>query len=157
MQQPHQALVGSLVHRLFEARVRAGDDVLAAARAALRDEERAVLDDADGVLAAAAAIWTSMTARDDVAALLAAPTVHAEVPFSLRLDAADGEFVVRGTIDCVAIGADGGVTVVEFKTGGAHPSHQLQLDLYVEAARALFPGSDVSGRLIYNSDAQTRL
>ena len=152
-QQPQQALVGTLVHRLFQARVGTGGDVVAAARAALRAEERAVLPDADAVIAAAVATWTSLTARADVTALLAAPTLLAEVPFSMRL----GDLVVRGTIDCVAIGTDGAVTVVEFKTGGAHPTHQSQLDLYVAAARELFAGVPVSGRLIYNSDAQPQL
>ena len=156
-EQPQQALVGSLVHRLFQARIRATDDVLAAARAALRAEERAVLDDADGVIATAATIWTSLSAREDLAQLLAAPTVLTEIPFSMRQDLPEGPVVVRGTIDCVVVRPDGEVTVVEFKTGGVHPSHQSQLDLYVAAARSLFPGRPVSGRLIYNSDVHEQL
>jgi RecB family endonuclease NucS len=42
------------------------------------------------------------------------------------------------------------VIVVEIKTGRAWPEHQAQLAVYVEAARALFPGSEVEGRLIYD-------
>jgi hypothetical protein len=150
-QQTQQALIGSLVHRLFQARVSADEDATAAARAALRIEERAALEDAEHVIASAAAIWTSLRGRGDVGGLLDAATVLTEVPFSMRHDAADGPAIVRGTIDCLAIADSGEVTVVEFKTGGAHRSHQLQLELYVAAAQSLFPGTPVSGRLIYNS------
>ena len=34
----------------------------------------------------------------------------------------------------------------EFKTGRPHPEHEQQLAIYVEAARALFPGARVAGR-----------
>ena len=47
--------------------------------------------------------------------------------------------------------ADGPVLVLEFKTGGRRPSHERQLSLYVRAAERLFPGSVVTGRLIYAS------
>jgi RecB family endonuclease NucS len=57
--------------------------------------------------------------------------------------------VLRGTIDCLIQKDDGCVVVVEFKTGRRRPSHQRQLDVYVEAARALFPGAPVEGRLVY--------
>jgi hypothetical protein len=41
------------------------------------------------------------------------------------------------------------VSVVEFKTGRRRPEHQAQLDVYVDAARELFPGVSVSGVLVY--------
>ena len=151
--QPHAPLVGSLVHRLFQARVLASDDVAAAARGLIRAEERAALDDVEAVIASAAETWRALRERADVADLLDAPVVLTEVPFSMRLPPPDTA-IVRGTIDCVVIGADGEVTVVEFKTGRRHPSHQSQLDLYVSAARLLFPGGAVTGRLVYNSDGQ---
>ena len=148
---PQPALVGSLVHRMLQAHVRESDDATAAARAALRIEERAALDDAEAVIASAAEAWALLRRRDDVTELLASPTVLTEVPFSMRLQSSGEVVTVRGTIDCVAIGDDGAVTVVEFKTGSRHPSHQQQLDLYVQAGRLLFPSAQVSGRLIYNS------
>ena len=149
--EPQPALVGSLVHRMLQARVRESDDAAAAARAVLRAEERAALDDVDAVIASATDAWGRLRRRDDVAELLSSPTVLTEVPFSMRLPSAGGPVTVRGTIDCVVISQDGTVTVVEFKTGGRHPSHQSQLDLYVRAARLIFPSAPVSGRLIYNS------
>ena len=44
---------------------------------------------------------------------------------------------------------DGGVTILELKTGKPLPEHQEQLDIYLTAARALFPGAAVEGKLIY--------
>jgi RecB family exonuclease len=60
-----------------------------------------------------------------------------------------GVVVLRGTVDCLIVRADGSVLVLEFKTGSPRPSHQRQLDVYLDAARALFPGAPVSGQLIY--------
>jgi len=42
------------------------------------------------------------------------------------------------------------VLVVEIKTGASREIHQRQLDVYVAAARALFPGATVEGRLVYS-------
>ena len=56
----------------------------------------------------------------------------------------------RGVIDMLLWHpARRALLVVELKTGVARPSHQQQLDIYVEAARALFPGVPVTGKLIY--------
>ena len=57
--------------------------------------------------------------------------------------------VRRGTIDCLIRRPDGSIVVIEFKTGSPSPFHQIQLDIYVRAARALFPGATVSGQVIY--------
>ena len=60
--------------------------------------------------------------------------------------------VVTGVIDCVAREGDGKkVRVLEFKTGVARPEHQLQLEQYVAAAREMFSGTRVEGRLLYPS------
>ena len=90
-----------------------------------------------------------MRERPDVAALLAVRRRLQEVPFSLRRVAEGTPMVLRGTIDCLIRKDDGSVVVVEFKTGRRRASHQRQLDVYVEAARALCPGSSVEGRLVY--------
>ena len=69
-----------------------------------------------------------------------------EVPFSLRRR--DGS-IVRGAIDAIIEYPDGRVEVLEFKTGRPRPDHDEQLAIYLEAARALFPGAQVEGQLIY--------
>ena len=62
----------------------------------------------------------------------------------------DGPTVIlRGTIDALIHQHDGGIVVLEFKTGSGRPAHQAQLDTYVQAARALFPDSPVRGMLVY--------
>jgi ATP-dependent exoDNAse (exonuclease V) beta subunit len=155
--------VGTLVHRLFQFPDCAGSaDEAAHARALLRPEERSALEDVDATVAAALEAWRTMRRRDDVVALLASGRCLYEVPFSMRLpedparvgasaagnDAAAGTTILRGTIDCLVVGDDGSVVVVELKTGRPRAAHQRQLDLYVEAARALFPAAAVSGRLL---------
>ena len=152
----HDALVGTLVHRLFHSRISAAEDVVQAARALLRADERVSVEDADAIVAKAADIWRTLSTREDVAALIAAPTVLTEVPFSMRLTAGRRMEIIRGTIDCVAIDANR-VTVVEFKTGSPRPAHQAQLDLYVRAARLAFPGMTAEGRLIYNSRVERQV
>ena len=79
-----------------------------------------------------------------------------EVPFTLLDSGSPGARatpqVVTGVIDCVAREGDGKkVRVLEFKTGVARPEHQWQLEQYVAAAREMFPGTRVEGRLLYPS------
>ena len=89
-----------------------------------------------------------LTGRDEVRAL-AAGQVLTEVPFSMRVERDEKPLILRGSIDCLAQAPDGSITVLEFKTGNPRPAHDRQLQLYVEAARALFPGRPVSGLLIH--------
>jgi ATP-dependent exoDNAse (exonuclease V) beta subunit len=105
---------------------------------------------------AAVTAWRSMRTRDDVAALLASGSRLHEVPFSLCTAGSStfpagsvGPLILRGTIDCLIQRDDGSIVVVEFKSGSPQGFHQKQIDLYVEAARALFPQAAVEGRLIY--------
>jgi len=90
-----------------------------------------------------------MRGREDVAALLASGRILHEAPFSMMTTRDGSPLVLRGAIDCLVQKDDGSIVVLEFKTGRPRPSHQRQLDLYVEAARALFPGAAVEGRVIY--------
>ena len=96
--------------------------------------------------------------RPDVAALLRHPVALHEVEFSMRLadenHGSDEEtaVIVRGTIDCLVAEPGGPITVVEVKTGRPEESHDRQLDLYVQAARQLFPGAEVRGALVYAAE-----
>jgi ATP-dependent helicase/nuclease subunit A len=151
---------GTLVHRLFQFGIVPGsrpeDEEAACALRLLKPDERAALEDVEATIAAAVSAWRAMSTREDVSALLASGSTFHEVPFSLLVETAsaphgagNGPIVLRGTIDCLIRRADGSVVVVEFKSGTPRAFHQRQLDLYVEAARALFPGAGVKGRLIY--------
>ena len=80
--------------------------------------------------------------------LNAGERIH-EVPFSMR-DPRRSGVILRGSIDCLVRSPDGAITVVELKTGRPRPEHEEQLGLYVAAARDLFPGTAVSGLLIYS-------
>jgi RecB family exonuclease len=68
-----------------------------------------------------------------------------EVPFSL----VERGVLLRGTIDCLVRRPDGSVAVIEFKSGRQEAWHADQLAVYVRAARLMFPGTAVEGRLIY--------
>jgi ATP-dependent exoDNAse (exonuclease V) beta subunit len=153
------ALAGTVVHRLFQA----SHGLPALDRPALVDRASAFLAGRGDVpetmraeiVEAAVAAFLDLRRRQDVTDVLDAATCHYEVPFSLRLDPAaepgtdGGAVIVRGSIDCLAEQVDGRVVVVEFKTGKRHAWHAAQLDLYVRAARALFPERPVERRLIY--------
>lgn len=63
----------------------------------------------------------------------------AELPFTLKV----GRTLVRGRIDAVFLTADGGLEVVDFKTGDAPEEPDWgQLELYAEALRELGLASD---------------
>jgi RecB family endonuclease NucS len=129
-------------------------DLHRVAASLLRPEERAASPHVDSIVREAAEVWGSLAARDEVIRLLASHHVLAEVPFSLRIDDEERPVILRGTIDGLAIAADGSVTVVELKTGQARAFHQAQLDVYMRAARSLFPGRTVEGRLLYHAGSR---
>ncbi len=101
--------------------------------------ERAVRDAADAYLA--------LCARPELREALADGEALFEVPFSLRPAGAD--LVLRGTFDCLVERRDGGLTLLELKTGAPNEAHRQQLASYLSAARALFPGRAIEARLIY--------
>jgi hypothetical protein len=48
------------------------------------------------------------------------------------------------------------MTVLELKTGKPAPEHDKQLEIYLTAARAMFPGTPVEGRLVYARNLDDR-
>jgi ATP-dependent helicase/nuclease subunit A len=144
-------LIGVLVHRALQSGLAstALDHTTRRARfeQLLRPHERAVINDVGALLDRAESAFEALAANQDLAARLA--SAHArmhEVPFSLRQ--ADGT-IVRGAIDALVEYPDGRMEILEFKAGQPHPEHERQLALYLIAARALFPGVTVEGRLVY--------
>ena len=153
IQSGDEALVGTLVHRLFQQwspDSAALGEIEAAAHAEsfVRADEWADSSDPAGAALRAARVWRALAARPDVAALLASGERLHEVPFSL-VRSVDRQTVVRGAIDCLIRRPDGSIVVAEFKTGRPSPAHQQQLDVYVSAARVMYPDAAVTGRLIY--------
>jgi len=113
-------------------------------------EERAAVPDLARIVSAAVDAHQSLGRREDLRGLLAAGVVHHEVPFSLHVvESAPRGTVVRGRIDCLVERPDGAVVVLEFKTGERRIEHARQLETYVTAARAIFPGRGVEGTLVY--------
>jgi ATP-dependent exoDNAse (exonuclease V) beta subunit len=145
------ALVGTLVHRLFQFTTMAGIREVSHATvlSLLRPEERVTIPDVDLAIETSIGCWHRLRSRADVVAAMTDAEVFVEVPFSLHREAPEGPVVLRGTIDCLTVSIGGAVTVIEFKTGGFREEHQRQLQLYVEAARSLFPDRSVSGLLVH--------
>jgi ATP-dependent helicase/nuclease subunit A len=146
--RPSDAIVGTIAHRLFGLLGTAGPDVVRQrARAWLAASLSPVVD--DGTIDRALACATGLRQHLDLAGHVASGRPLYEVPFSLRVDPTT---IVRGSIDCLIKLDDGRVVVVELKTGARRPEHEAQLAIYVDAARALFPGRAVEGLLVYAGD-----
>jgi ATP-dependent exoDNAse (exonuclease V) beta subunit len=148
-----RSLVGTLVHRLFE---RAGRRLAESPDRAtlesalgrlLTSDERVEAGDLPGVLSNAADAYLALAAQPDLCSELEAGDALFEVPFSVRPTASQP--ILRGTFDCVVRRRDGGVMVLELKTGRPVPQHAQQLSMYLTAARALFPEARVDGKLVY--------
>jgi ATP-dependent helicase/nuclease subunit A len=141
------APLGTLVHRLL-AGSRGDPDANWSALAGLARpfvDLAAGLAEPAGVFARAETLARAVLTRTDVQALLSQGQPLFEVAYSTRT----GEGAIeRGAIDCLVVSADR-VTVVEFKTGRVQDAHTSQLAAYVEAARRLYPGRVVEGRLVY--------
>jgi len=156
-ESPRDRLTGRLVHRLFQYGGGAEEDQSEAgesrsfqhARSLLTIEERVAVENLDEVVRDAVTAWRAMRAQPEVTSVLGGGEAHHEVPFSV--DEPDSGRILRGTIDCLVQATDGSVIVLEFKTGGRRPFHERQLSIYVRAAQRMFPGTPVSGRLIYRS------
>ena len=147
------ALVGTLVHRLFqfagELPVASGpQDIVDFTARLIRPDERAMAANATASVARAIAAWMAMKAQPGVSELIQSGERMHELPFSCQ-SRGDARRVLRGTIDCLVRRPDGTLVIIEFKTGAPSPSHQAQLDIYLEAARAMFPGTPVQGRIVY--------
>jgi ATP-dependent exoDNAse (exonuclease V) beta subunit len=146
------ALVGTLVHRLFqfagELPTSAGpQDVADFTARLLRPDERAMAANSAASVARAIAAWTAMRTQPGVSELLESGERIHELPFSYQ-SPGHSRRVLRGTIDCLVRRPDGALVIIEFKTGAPSRSHQAQLDIYLEAARAMFPDTSVQGWIV---------
>jgi ATP-dependent helicase/nuclease subunit A len=148
----HERTLGMLTHRLMAASVRidqarSREERIEYARRLVSDQHAASLqpDALAGIVDAALGAYETLRTRDEIAALFRDAHCVYEVPFSMQ----DGDAIVRGSIDCLIRRRDGGVVVLEFKTGSARESHRIQLDQYLRAARSMYPDQPVEGQLIY--------
>jgi len=135
------------VHRLFQFAEGASDVTDLAARL-IRPEERATAVDATATVHRAIEAWAAISAQPEVREMLRSGDRLHELPFS-AVEHEHPERVLRGTIDCLIRQPDGSIVVIEFKTGNPSPAHQAQLDVYLRAARTLFPGALVTGQVVY--------
>jgi RecB family exonuclease len=153
----HRDLAGRLVHRLMErfgTSLSNGPDreaISAHLVALLQADEMVAAADKEPLFEAAADAYLSLSATPVVADALASGEALFEVPFSFHT--VSSPMIVRGTFDCLVRRRDGGILVLEFKTGYSKPEDAEQLSIYLAAARALFPGTSVEGHIIYARQA----
>ena len=144
--------VGTLVHRMLERFGFEGDakqltrpSVWALFHARNADPAEAADGSAADVCDRALEAYRAICLRPEVRSLYMAGERWHEVPFTMRL----GESVWRGTIDCLVQTSPTTITVLEFKTGRRRREHDVQLQLYREAASRLFPGMRIETQLVY--------
>ena len=146
--------IGTLVHRLLQReglREDVTDEWIADRMAAsVRVDEAIEFDAHPELYTRAARSYRAFVADPDVRAVYQSGRALHEVPFSLDLDG----MIVHGAIDCLIV-ADQAVTVLEFKTGAPRPEHTAQTNLYCQAAATLFPGINVTARLVYGNSTHS--
>jgi ATP-dependent helicase/nuclease subunit A len=146
-----ERLIGTVVHRMFQRRTDPGapEEALATlARHLLPLDHGLPAGEQAAIAGSAVSLYRGWAARPDVTTLLAAGECHYEVPFFYDPPDRPGERV-RGVIDCMVVHADGGVTVVEFKTGQPRPEHRVQADWYSRAVEAALETGPVDTRILY--------
>ena len=145
--------LGTLVHRLLERSeaidLHAISPLEALADRLLGPDDRRAVADSAALTAAAARIVGQIANRADVLGALRGTRRWHETPLLFR----EGDTLWRGAADVVVVHGVDGLEVIEFKTGRPRASHEEQLRLYVAAVRALAPGREVTGRVVYLQDA----
>ena len=146
-----ERLAGTLVHRMLQRQVDPTldpDRALRDAGALVTVAERVDLADVELTVAEALRLFHAIWRDVGLVSLLTQGALHFEVPFSYFPPDQPG-ICLRGAVDCLVRMPDGSIVILEFKTGRQRPEHQAQVDLYVRAMTAAFPGASVTGRLCY--------
>jgi len=143
-------LTGRLVHRLLQFASTGSEpeeaDLARRVRTLAHTEDLSGVESVDAAVEQAMALYRAIRTHE-VFRSLESETCLFEVPFSFR--PAGEAMILRGAIDCLSRTVEGRLAVLEFKTGRPGPEHRAQLDIYVSAARAMAPGVEVEGFLIY--------
>ena len=113
----------------------------------IRDDETVEAGDVEQVFSQARSAYLALCGQRTLSQALESGDALFEVPFSVR--PASSQMILRGTFDCLIQRRDGGMTVLELKTGKPAPEHEQQLEMYLIAARAMFPGTPVEGKFVY--------
>jgi ATP-dependent exoDNAse (exonuclease V) beta subunit len=148
-----RSLTGTLVHRMFErfgtslARDVPDERLTDELGRLIRDEEIVEAGDITSMFEKARSAYLALCREQALLHALESGDALFEVPFSVRI--ASSQQILRGTFDCLIQRRDGGITIVELKTGKPAAEHDQQLEVYLTAARSMFPGTPVEGKLVY--------
>ncbi len=146
-----ERVIGTIVHRLFQLRLSPELDKPAVARrAAGLLAEADVIDISDPAVVAeeSAALFIRLREKPELEAALAGGDAHYEVPFSWA-PTDEPDRLVRGVVDCLIRRRDGGLTILEFKTGEPRVEHEQQARQYAAAVRAALGADRVDVKILY--------
>jgi ATP-dependent exoDNAse (exonuclease V) beta subunit len=149
---PIDLAVGATVHRMFEYSVPLDESLLDVASALTPDLSGITFSERRKVTEKAADLYGRLHRNQELEPLLKEGEVHREVPFAVML----GNRVVRGVVDSLVLLPER-VVVIDYKTGGSRPEHRMQMELYLEAVRGLFPERDAEGMVFYPQGAPLRV
>jgi ATP-dependent helicase/nuclease subunit A len=149
---PIDLAVGATVHRMFEYKVPLDAPLLDVASALSPDLSGRTLSERRKAMEKAADLYERLGRNLELERLMKEGEVHREVPFAVKL----GNRVVRGVIDSLVLLPEG-VVVIDYKTGAPRPEHKMQMELYLEAARGLFPDRHAEGMIFYPQSSQPEL
>ena len=149
---PIELAVGGAVHRLFEYDVALNEPFEEIARGVLPDLPGQAPSERMRASQKAADLYSRLRRQPELKTLMASGRVLREVPFVLR----GAERMVYGAIDSLII-SSGRAVAIDFKTGKSRPEHRLQMELYLEAVRVLFPGHEPAGLVFYPQGSPLRV
>jgi ATP-dependent exoDNAse (exonuclease V) beta subunit len=141
---PINLAVGATVHRMFEYRVPLDESLLDVASTLTPDLSRRAPSERRKVTEKAADLYERLGRNPELERLTREGEVHREVPFAV----VHGDRVVRGVVDSLVL-LPGRVVVIDYKTGRSRPEHRMQMELYLEAARGLFPERNAEAVIFY--------
>ncbi len=147
-----ESMVGTTVHRLFEYAVAMDERLPEIANTLFPHMAGQLVEDRERAIHQIVEFYQQLRTQPELASLLATGNVYSEVLFALSQN---GQ-IVRGSIDTLICFADR-VVVVDFKTGSPSETHRVQMELYIEATKGVFPTRSVEGLILYPNKAPTRI
>jgi ATP-dependent exoDNAse (exonuclease V) beta subunit len=149
---PIALAVGGTVHRMFEYKVPLDASLPDVASALTPDLPGRMPSERRKVIEKAADLYERLGRSPELKRLMNQGEVHREVPFAVAL----GDRVLRGVVDSLVL-LPGRAVLIDYKTGGTRPEHRMQMELYLEAARGLFPDRDAEGVIFYPHGEPVRI
>lgn len=136
--------IGRTVHQLFEYAVSINEKLEQIADALLSKCPEQTPVDRKKTIRKVTSFYRQLHSHQELTRLLQNGKVEREVPFVLIRE----NQRIRGIIDSLILLQDRAI-VIDYKTGQPSENHQLQMGIYLEATRTLFPKHEIEGLIFY--------